>query len=245
MALDCAILKFVRHVRTASSDVFLLWVGEIRVGQLSLHHDQSLHCDLLIEIELQADDYSNLIGEIYSFLGAVYADDTMLTTWTATEREFYSNIIDYDYQPPLRRDLKEIGRQIGKFTGKHNRLRGQMTENIVEEYFEHQKHQVRKGSATDDANKIDLIAENESSCILIQCKAGAISKSDIANCVSKMAKFVSPPKKELMFAFVAKSFPISMEFERVQFEQKAKCKILCISEAAIVQALPQYRHSLS
>lgn len=204
-----------------------------------------MYSDLIIEAEIDEKQYKRLVDLVYNFTGDISGEDSVLTTWLGKKKNFYSNMIDFDYQPPMRIDLDKIEKKIDQFGGRHSRIRGQLTESIVREYFEFLQYIVKKGSADDDKRKIDLIAHNGDKVILIQSKAGSIGKSDIAKSLKYMQDYRLEGEKELIFAFVVKSFPADMEFQRVEIELSVKRQVLCISEAAIVQALPQYRHSLS
>lgn len=69
--------RLVRIVRTAASEVYLVWDGEIRVGQVDIHypaqHPQALiHATLILEVLLDSDEEENLVNQIDEDIVSAY-----------------------------------------------------------------------------------------------------------------------------------------------------------------------------
>lgn len=63
-ALDSR-FKLTRLVRTQTSEIYLIWEGEKRVGQLDLHfaHD-TIHATIIFETDLPVSDEEELMAQI-------------------------------------------------------------------------------------------------------------------------------------------------------------------------------------
>lgn len=57
--------KLTRLVRTYSSEIYLVWEGERRVGQLDLHyaHD-TIHATIIFETDMNVSDEEELMAQI-------------------------------------------------------------------------------------------------------------------------------------------------------------------------------------
>lgn len=57
--------KLTRLVRTQSSEIYLVWEGEKRVGQLDIHfaHD-TIHATIIFEADLPVADEEELLAQI-------------------------------------------------------------------------------------------------------------------------------------------------------------------------------------
>ncbi len=95
--------KLSRLVRTASSEIYIIWEGETRVGQVHLHyaHD-TIHAALLLEIDLTVPEEEDLLEAIdddivSSYLPSFEREDFLVTVFRAEEISsfsFASNDID-------------------------------------------------------------------------------------------------------------------------------------------------------
>ncbi len=57
--------KFTRIVRTPSSEVYLIWDGGRRLGQVDLHYAQdTIHATVLCEAELSVGEEEELLAQI-------------------------------------------------------------------------------------------------------------------------------------------------------------------------------------
>jgi hypothetical protein len=97
----------VRSVRTLSSEVYVVWDGERRVGQLDAHFAGSIiYGNLMIETDLSADDKERLYQQvdedvISSYLPSFERDDFILTVFRGEEVESFS------YPPIEDEELEE------------------------------------------------------------------------------------------------------------------------------------------
>ena len=88
--------KLSRVVRTASSEIYIIWDGDSRVGQIHLHyaHD-TIHAALLLEVDLttpEEEDLLELIDEdiISSYLPSFEREDLLVTMFHAEEISSFS-----------------------------------------------------------------------------------------------------------------------------------------------------------
>ena len=57
--------KFVRVVRTVSSEIYSVWQGENRLGQLDVHYaGDSIHGTLILEMELEPNKEEELVMQL-------------------------------------------------------------------------------------------------------------------------------------------------------------------------------------
>jgi hypothetical protein len=89
-------LKLSRVVRTASSEIYIIWDGDSRVGQIHVHyaHD-TIHAALLLEVDLttpEEEDLLELIDEdiISSYLPSFEREDLLVTMFRAEEISSFS-----------------------------------------------------------------------------------------------------------------------------------------------------------
>ncbi len=58
-------LKLTRLVRTTSSEIYLIWDGDRRVGQVDVHFAQdTIHATIIFEADLQVTDEEELMAQI-------------------------------------------------------------------------------------------------------------------------------------------------------------------------------------
>ena len=99
--------KLSRLVRTAASEIFIIWEGETRVGQLHLHyaHD-TIHAALLLEIDLTVPEEEDLLEAIdedivSSYLPSFEREDFLVTVFRAEEISSFSySANDFDNLGP-------------------------------------------------------------------------------------------------------------------------------------------------
>ena len=88
--------RFVRLVRTVSSEVYLIWVGDRRVGQVGLHYaDGSIHADLLLETDVDPKDLQDLYSQIdddivSSYLPSFDREQFILTVFRGEEVDSFN-----------------------------------------------------------------------------------------------------------------------------------------------------------
>ena len=88
--------KVSRLVRTASSEIYVIWQGETRVGQVHLHyaHD-TIHAALLLEMDLTVAEEEELLEVIdedivSSYLPSFEREDLLVTMFRAEEISSFS-----------------------------------------------------------------------------------------------------------------------------------------------------------
>jgi hypothetical protein len=88
--------RLSRLVRTASSEIYVIWEGETRVGQVHLHyaHD-TIHAALLLEIDLTVTEEEDLLEAIdedivSSYLPSFEREDLLVTVFRAEEISSFS-----------------------------------------------------------------------------------------------------------------------------------------------------------
>jgi len=70
------ILRLTRVVRTQSSEIYLAWEGENRVGQVDLHYGpEVIHATVVLEVDLNQEDINGLIKQIDRDIVASYLQD--------------------------------------------------------------------------------------------------------------------------------------------------------------------------
>jgi hypothetical protein len=89
--------RLVRVVRTESSEVYIIWQNETRLGQVDLHYGLDLiHATLVLEKELDADAQADLIELLdqdvaSSHLPRFAREDFLVTVFQGTELESFSD----------------------------------------------------------------------------------------------------------------------------------------------------------
>ena len=88
--------RLSRLVRTVASEIFVIWDGETRVGQLHLHyaHD-TIHAALLLEVDLTVPEEEDLLETIdedvvSSYLPSFEREDLLVTVFRAEEVSSFS-----------------------------------------------------------------------------------------------------------------------------------------------------------
>ncbi len=88
--------KLSRLVRTASSEIYIIWDGESRVGQVHLHyaHD-TIHAALLLEVDLNVHEEEDLLEAVdedivSSYLPSFEREDLLVTVFRAEELSSFS-----------------------------------------------------------------------------------------------------------------------------------------------------------
>ena len=98
--------KLSRLVRTAASEIYVIWERETRVGQVHLHyaHD-TIHAALLLEIDLTVAEEEDLLEAIdddvvSSYLPSFEREDLLVTVFRAEEISSFSFSTDIDNLGP-------------------------------------------------------------------------------------------------------------------------------------------------
>lgn len=95
-------VRLSRVVRTQSSEVYLLWEDDARLGQVDLHFGPDLiHATLVLERELSGEQQADLIDQIdqdvvSSHLPRFGREDFLVTVFQGRELEPFSDGPDED-----------------------------------------------------------------------------------------------------------------------------------------------------
>jgi len=89
--------RFARVVRTETSEVYLIWQDETRIGQVDLHYGWDLiHATLLLERDLTAEQQADLVDLldqdiVTSHLPRFTREDFLVTIFRGQELEPFSD----------------------------------------------------------------------------------------------------------------------------------------------------------
>jgi hypothetical protein len=83
--------RLSRLVRTRSSEIFIIWEDETRIGQLDLHYAQeTIHATLILEADLTPETEEELLSQIdedivSSYLPSFEREDFLVTVFRGEE----------------------------------------------------------------------------------------------------------------------------------------------------------------
>ena len=89
--------RFTRLVRTQSSEIYLIWEEENRVGQLDLHYaGETIHATLILEADLSVTSEEELLSQIdeeivTSYLPNFERNDFIVTVFRGEEISSYTD----------------------------------------------------------------------------------------------------------------------------------------------------------
>ncbi|MDQ3812403.1 MAG: hypothetical protein M3347_00460 [Armatimonadota bacterium] len=90
-------VKLVRVVRTETSEIYIIWQDDIRLGQVDIHYGYDLiHATLVLEKDLDAEQQSDLVDQldqdvVSSHLPQFAREDFLVTVFRGTELESFSD----------------------------------------------------------------------------------------------------------------------------------------------------------
>ena len=90
-------IKLVRVVRTGSSEIFIIWQDDTRLGQVDIHFgDDLIHATLILEKDLEADAQAELVDQldqdvVSSHLSQFERENFLVTVFRGTELESFSD----------------------------------------------------------------------------------------------------------------------------------------------------------
>ncbi|MHB1001785.1 MAG: hypothetical protein ACYC27_21300 [Armatimonadota bacterium] len=96
-----------RLVRTVSSEIYVMWEGEKRVGQLHLHFAHfTIHVTMMLEIDLSLTEEEDLLAQIdediiSSYLPSFEREEMLVTIFRGEELSSFS------YSPSGLEDIDE------------------------------------------------------------------------------------------------------------------------------------------
>ncbi|NUP98856.1 MAG: hypothetical protein HUU35_03255 [Armatimonadetes bacterium] len=94
--------KLVRLIRTASSECYLIWDNDNRVGQADIHYAEGLvHCTIILEQTLEREGVEALIEQldddvVSSYLPDFEREDFFVNVFSGEEILSYSDTEDDD-----------------------------------------------------------------------------------------------------------------------------------------------------
>ncbi len=90
-------VKMVRVVRTDTSEVYIIWQEDVRLGQADIHYGLDLiHATLVLEKDLTTEQQSDLVDQIdqdivSSHLPQFAREDFLVTVFRGSELESFSD----------------------------------------------------------------------------------------------------------------------------------------------------------
>jgi len=90
-------VKLVRVVRTETSEVYIIWQEDTRLGQVDIHYGWDLiHATLVLERDLNTEQQGDLVDQldqdvISSHLPQFAREDFLVTVFRGTELESFSD----------------------------------------------------------------------------------------------------------------------------------------------------------
>jgi hypothetical protein len=91
------VVKLVRVVRTESSEIYIIWQDDARLGQADIHFGLDLiHATLLLEKDLDADQIADLVDQIdqdvvSSHLPQFAREDFLVSVFRGQELDSFSD----------------------------------------------------------------------------------------------------------------------------------------------------------
>jgi hypothetical protein len=89
--------NLVRVVRTESSEIYVIWQDDARLGQVDIHYGYDLiHATLMLEKDLDAEQQADLVDQldqdvVSSHLPQFAREDFLVTVFRGTELESFSD----------------------------------------------------------------------------------------------------------------------------------------------------------
>jgi hypothetical protein len=89
--------KMTRLVRTESSEIYLIWDGEKRVGQVDIHyHKATIHATIIFEADLSVSEEEELLAQVdddvvSSYLPRFERDDFVAHVFRGEEISRYTD----------------------------------------------------------------------------------------------------------------------------------------------------------
>ena len=100
--------RIVRLLRTLSSEIYVVWDDDRRIGQLDVHYaDGSIHASLMLEVDLSDDEQRALYAQIdedvvSSYLPSFEREEFVVTVFRGQE-------VDSFNYPPASEEEEPMG----------------------------------------------------------------------------------------------------------------------------------------
>ena len=232
-------LKYLRELRTVSSETYAVISNDEYVGHLSLHFVDLIKGILLLESDfydkedIGHDELSSIHNQIKDELLPIGQDENLRLSIARGDQVFYSL-----GKPPEESEEPATKGDLQKLKGKVKYLSGKLTEYIVVDYFKYLGFESSRASPELDHKKVDVVARKGETTIYAQVKNGQISDREIDKVVSTISGLESPPTKIAIFAG---SFSSKSELYRAELEGKYKTIVLLITKNSVISCLPEHR----
>lgn len=237
-----------RYLRTSSSESYLFFEGENRLGMLDLHFLNFVSGTLIIERELSDEELEFFIKRIDSEIieGVAPREDFILSVYSGKEIGFYSDNVsseDRMYGPARIKDLDDISSILRTVIGNRHNLRGKLTEFVAVEFLNKMGYEASKASSEMDHNKVDIIATKENETKFVQVKAGQIGDKKIKELVKYISGIEVQGKKSI--AIIAGEFSASAELIREELQESYSINIQFYHGYQVLKSLPEYKQALA
>ncbi|GAB4464927.1 MAG: hypothetical protein OHK0029_35230 [Armatimonadaceae bacterium] len=89
--------RITRLVRTASSEIYLIWDGDQRIGQADIHYQNStVYATLILESDLSLDQEEGLIAQldddvVQAYMPSFEREDFLVTVFRGDEISHYTD----------------------------------------------------------------------------------------------------------------------------------------------------------
>lgn len=99
--------KLSRLVRTVSSEIYMIWDGEKRVGQVHLHYAHyTVYVTLMVEVDLSLSEEEEILLQVdedivSSYLPSFEREEMLVTVFRGEE------VSSFSYSPPGLEDFEE------------------------------------------------------------------------------------------------------------------------------------------
>jgi len=99
--------KLSRLVRTVSSEIYVIWAGEKRVGQMHLHFAHyTIHLTLMLETDISLSEEEELLAQVdedivSSYLPSFEREEMLVTVFRGEE------VGSFSYTPPGLDEIDE------------------------------------------------------------------------------------------------------------------------------------------
>ena len=232
-------LKYLRELRTASSEAYDVISSGEYVGHLSLHFGDLIKGILLLESDfydkedIGFDEMSSIHNEIKDDLLSIGQGENLRLSIAIGDQVFHSlgKPTEKSEEPVTKGDLK-------KLKGKIKDLSGKLTEYIVVDYFKYLGFESSRADSELDHKKVDVVARKGETTIYVQVKNGQISDREIEKTVCAISSLKSQPTKIAIFA---RNYSSNSELYRVGLEEKYNTKILLITKNDVISCLPEHK----
>jgi hypothetical protein len=235
-----------RTVRTESSEHWLVWRGDTRIGSLDVHFGTATFGTLVLEEELSESVLEELVGVLDERVASGgKREDFIVSIYHGSDVGMWSDVsteADRRFQPVTRGDFKDSVEDIRGMVGRGQTARGQLNELVACEFFRGLGYSATLAGNELDHKKIDVVADNDDEIVFCQVKLGRISRSEIAALLHEVGQISHANGKTV--AVIAEAFPADIERIRREAESANGVTFWVIHKSQILSALPRFKETL-